>query len=215
MHPIISIVGRSKTGKTTLLEALIAELKSRGYRLATIKHSAEDVEFDKADKDTWRFTRAGSDLSAISSRSKLAVFKDLDYDFDPLDLARFICWDYDLILTEGFKKRGFPKIEVHRNGDELISPPEQLLAVVTGELLEVGVPQFSPRQVKEIASLVEEWLKHRPAARLDLVVNGEVVPLSEEQGEAISGALRAALSGIKGINEIKSLRLSLRRDLDI
>ncbi len=39
MPPIVSIVGRSKSGKTTLIEKLIVELKSRGYRVATVKHT--------------------------------------------------------------------------------------------------------------------------------------------------------------------------------
>ena len=46
--PIVSIVGRSDSGKTTLLEGLITELKQRGYRVAVIKHSADDLDFEKA-----------------------------------------------------------------------------------------------------------------------------------------------------------------------
>ena len=34
MRPIISIVGKSKSGKTTLLEGLVIELKQRGYEVA-------------------------------------------------------------------------------------------------------------------------------------------------------------------------------------
>ncbi|MEK7750140.1 MAG: molybdopterin-guanine dinucleotide biosynthesis protein MobB, partial [Planctomycetota bacterium] len=37
--PVISIVGRSNSGKTTLIVKLVKELKSRGYKVATIKHS--------------------------------------------------------------------------------------------------------------------------------------------------------------------------------
>ena len=159
MQPIISIVGRSESGKTTLLEGLIAELKRRGHKVAVIKHSAEDVTVDTVNKDTWRFTRAGSDISAISSGHNLGIFRRLNHDIGPQELAHLVA-DCDLILTEGFKRSSYPKIEVHRReqGSGLISPPEELLAVVTDEPLEIGVPQFSKDRIQEIADLVEQRL---------------------------------------------------------
>ena len=37
--PIVCFVGRSNSGKTTLIERLILELTGEGYRVATIKHA--------------------------------------------------------------------------------------------------------------------------------------------------------------------------------
>ena len=65
MPPIVSIVGRSKSGKTTLIEKLVAELKERGYRVATIKH-AREINFEPG-KDSWRHLEAGSQATAVSS----------------------------------------------------------------------------------------------------------------------------------------------------
>ena len=160
MQPIISIVGKSDSGKTTLLEGLITELKRRGYRVAIIKHSAEDVELDAVNKDTWRFSQAGSEISAISSGHKLAVFKHLEHDFSPQELCQFIAGDFDLLLTEGFKQSNYPKIEIHRQeqGSDLLVPPQQLLAVVTDEPLEIDVPQFSKDEVRKIADLIEKTM---------------------------------------------------------
>ena len=83
MQPIISIVGKSESGKTTLLEGLIIELKQRGYKVAVIKHSGEDFELDEVSKDSWRFSQAGSEVSVISSSHKLAVIKNLEGDLSP------------------------------------------------------------------------------------------------------------------------------------
>ncbi len=126
MQPIISIVGKSDSGKTTLLESLITELKQRRYKVAVIKHSSQDVELDTVNKDSWRFSRAGSEVSAISSSSKFAVFRNLEQDFGLPELSQFLGSGSDLILTEGFKQSNHPKIEVHRKeqGKELLSPPE-------------------------------------------------------------------------------------------
>src|SRR3972149_1689635 len=143
MRSIISFVGKSSSGKTTLLEGLIAELKKRGYRVAIVKHSHHADDLDKASKDTWRFTRAGSALSAINSLDHLAIYRHIDHYFDPGEIANFVLWDYDLILTEGFKGSDYPKIEVHRaeQGKELLTDIRQLLAVVTDEPLEGKGPQ--------------------------------------------------------------------------
>jgi molybdopterin-guanine dinucleotide biosynthesis protein B len=54
MIPIVSIVGKSDSGKTTLLEKLVAELRSRGLRIATVKHDAHSFEIDHEGKDSWR-----------------------------------------------------------------------------------------------------------------------------------------------------------------
>jgi molybdopterin-guanine dinucleotide biosynthesis protein B len=80
---IISIVGKSDSGKTTLLEALIKALKQRGRRIAVIKHAADAFELDTPNKDSWRFSQAGSEVSAISSKDRLAIIRHLENDPDP------------------------------------------------------------------------------------------------------------------------------------
>ena len=212
MYPIISIVGRSDSGKTTLLERLIADLKQRGYKVAVMKHSAEEVELDTVDKDTWRFTRAGSEVSAISSGHNLAAFKRLTDDFGPQELSQFISDDLDLLLTEGFKQCSYPKIEVHRReqGSGLVSPPQQLLAVVTDESLQVEVPQFSKDEVEKIVDLIEKTALARHDD-IDLFVNDACIPLDSSSKNLLTRTLVAIVSGLKGVSGIKSLRISLRR----
>jgi molybdopterin-guanine dinucleotide biosynthesis protein MobB len=61
MTPVVSFVGNSGVGKTTFLEKLIREFKSRGYRVAAVKHDAHRFEIDYPGKDSWRLTQAGSD----------------------------------------------------------------------------------------------------------------------------------------------------------
>ena len=214
MPPIISIVGKSSSGKTTLLEGLIANLKQRGYKVAVIKHAAEDFELDIVNKDSWRFSQAGSEVSAVTSVHKLAVFKNIAYDLSPQELSQFIGKDYDLILTEGFKQSNHPKIEVHRKeqGKELLSQPEQLLAVVTDEPLKVAVPQFSRNEVPKIVDLiVSTMLDQRQEDDVELFINDIYIPLNKLAKNLLFRTLVAIVSGLKGTKEVKSLRISLRR----
>ena len=214
MSPIISIVGKSESGKTTLLEGLITKLKQRGYKVAVIKHAAEDFELDTVNKDSWRFSQAGSEVSAISSAQKLAVIKNLEHDLGPQELSQFIGSDYDLILTEGFKQSSHPKIEVHRKeqGKELLSQPEQLLAIVTDEPLNIAVPQFSRDEVPKIVDLiVNTMLDQRREDEVDLFINDAYIPINKPVKNLLFRTLVAMVSGLKGIKEVKSLRISLRR----
>ncbi|MFQ6112165.1 MAG: molybdopterin-guanine dinucleotide biosynthesis protein B, partial [Nitrospinota bacterium] len=75
MVPIICIVGKSEAGKTTLMESLIAELKGRGYSVATVKHDVHGVDLDQPGKDSWRYAQAGSDAVVLSSPTTLALIK--------------------------------------------------------------------------------------------------------------------------------------------
>lgn len=216
MHPIISIVGTSSSGKTTLLEGIIVELKRRGYKVAIVKHSHHADDLDTADKDTWRFTKAGSALSAINSLDNLAIFRRMEHYFDPQEISNFVVWDYDLILTEGFKGSNYPKIEVHlkEQGEDLLTAPQQLLAVVTDEPLKIkiDVPQFSRNDVEKIADLIENTvLVRRKEDDVNLIINGAYMPISPSLKDLLIRTLLAMIPGPKGNGKVESLHLSLRR----
>jgi molybdopterin-guanine dinucleotide biosynthesis adapter protein len=214
MHTIISIVGKSSSGKTTLLEGLIAELKRRGRRVAIVKHSHHADDLDTRAKDTWRFTQAGSALSAINSLDHLAVYRRVDHYFDPREISTAILWDYDLILTEGFKGSGYPKIEVHRaeQGHDLVSDPAQLLAVVTDEPLDVDVPQFAHGDVDGIADFIEKLLTSGARENdIDVVVNGARLTVDPALEDLLARTLTAMIPHPQGDGEWKSLHVSLRR----
>jgi len=213
MPPIVSVVGKSDSGKTSLIVGLLTELRQRGYRVAVIKHAAEEVELDTVNKDSWRFTQAGSTVSAVNSADKLAVFRTLQENNDPQQLATFTGMDCDLILTEGFKGSHHPKIEVHRHvqGPELLSPPRELLAVVTDEPLPVAVPQFSREEAPRITDLlIDRILGPKAKDTLELSVNNAPVPLDSAAQDLLLRTLMAMASGLKE-GEIESLQVSLRR----
>jgi molybdopterin-guanine dinucleotide biosynthesis protein B len=214
MHLIISIVGKSHAGKTTLLENLIAEMKRRGRKVAMVKHSHHANDIDTADKDTWRFTKAGSELSAINSLDHLAIYRRTDHYFDPQEISDFVHWDYDIILTEGFKGSPYPKIEVYRSeqGKELQTDPEQLLAVVTDEPLDVKVPQFSRDDIKGIADLIETAMATREhSSEVNLIIDGVNVPVNPSLQDLLARTILAMVPAPEGNGEIKNLHLSIRR----
>ena len=156
MPQIISIVGRSQSGKTTLIEKLIPELKRRGYKIGTIKHSHHVFDFDKSGKDSWRHKDAGADTVIISSPGKFAMVKNDDQG--TLDgLIKFFD-DMDLVITEGYKKEKKTKIEVvraARHTNVLLRDDRHLVAVVSDIDFKLKVPVFHLEDINGLADFIE------------------------------------------------------------
>jgi molybdopterin-guanine dinucleotide biosynthesis protein B len=111
---VISIVGHSGAGKTTLVEKLIRELCARGMKIATIKHAHHKVELDTPGKDSYRYKDAGAMMSMLLTRDALQLVADAKTEREPQQLARRFLGEADLVLAEGFSHAPGPKIEVLR-----------------------------------------------------------------------------------------------------
>lgn len=153
--PILCIVGPSGSGKTTLMEGMIKELSRRGYRVATIKHTHHAVELDQPGKDSWRHRQAGATLSIISSPEAIAIFGKVDRELTVEQLCTRFIHDVDLILVEGYKGSGYPKIVVLGNGSLDETTREGVKAIVSHQWLKVDVPQFQPSDVMGIVTFLE------------------------------------------------------------
>ena len=158
LPPVISVVGKSGVGKTVFLEKLIAELKGRGIKVATVKHDVHGFDVDRPGKDSWRHAQAGSDTVVISSPHKVAVIKRLDEEMTLDHIVESYLQDVDLVVTEGYKSGAKLKIEVSRRerGQEMISSPQELIAVVSDQRFEISVPQFHLDDATAVADLIEE-----------------------------------------------------------
>lgn len=110
---IVLIVGKSKSGKTTLIEKLIPELNSRGLRVGTVKHAHHGFEIDHTGKDSFRHREAGAEIVALSSKDKIAIQMIIQKEM-PLNeiIQTYFPDDLDLVLVEGYKDEQGLKIEV-------------------------------------------------------------------------------------------------------
>ena len=165
--PLISVVGSSGVGKTTLLERLIPELTRRGFRVGTVKHDVHGFEMDKPGKDSWRHKHAGATVSMISSPFQIGMVRDVEHDHRPEELLPFLS-DLDIILTEGYKQKGKIKLEVFRpevNPEPLCGDDEHLIALVSDTRLDLGVPRFAAKDIQGLADFLIDRFDLSPSGK--------------------------------------------------
>ncbi len=161
--PVVSIVGVSNVGKTTLVVQLVRELKARGYRVATIKHDVHGFQMDTPGKDSWKHAEAGSDCVVVASPNRLAMIRRLDRELTVDEIVATLP-EVDIVLTEGYKRGDKPKIEVSRaaKGTTLLCREDELIALATDQPHDINVPQFALDDASGIVDLLERlYLRRR------------------------------------------------------
>ena len=209
--PVISIVGKSDSGKTTLIEKLVPELTRRGYRVATVKHDIHGFEVDREGKDSWRHKQAGAHSVVISSPTKAALIRDVERDLSLAEIREKLVQDVNLILSEGYKKDVQPKIEVFRKEKHkklLCTKKDHLVAVVSNRKFRVGVPCFGLEDTKGLANFIEkEFLKSKKEKEISLRVNGKLIPMTPFVRDFLTRTIRGMLSALKGCEKAKGIEI--------
>jgi molybdopterin-guanine dinucleotide biosynthesis protein B len=169
--PILCFVGRSNSGKTTLIERVIPELVRAGYKVATVKHAGHGFDLDTEGKDSWRHKRAGASSVMVLSKGSMAMFADVPDQLKVEEVRdRFLDHTYDLIIAEGWKNEGYPKIVIIRDQiGEIPVSSEGLLAVVSDKSVDLDIPLFGMDDVVGVATLImKQFPKSQPRAEQGL-----------------------------------------------
>ena len=127
MTRIFGFAGWSGSGKTTAIEQAIPQLCSHGLRVSLIKHAHHAFDIDQPGKDSWRHRRAGCGEVLVTSPVRWALMHELRDEPEltlPQALRRLS--PCDLVLVEGYKWAGIPKLEIHRPaiGKPLLFPDD-------------------------------------------------------------------------------------------
>jgi len=160
LPPVVCIVGRSGSGKTTVLEGLVRIFRGWGFRVGTMKHDPHgEMQWDQPGKDTWRHREAGAELVLGITPRWLWSSRRLDR---PLTLSELLkeFEGIDLVLAEGFKAEAAPKIEVIRQetGPDPLEGLQERWAVVSDLPVDLGVPCFRFEEVEALAAFLAQRL---------------------------------------------------------
>lgn len=216
MPPVIAFIGKPDSGKTTLLEKLIPELRRRGYRIGTIKHHVHTFEMDKPGKDTWRHKQAGASTVALSSPTGLGVIRDVKEDLTIEELVGRYYGDIDLVITEGYKRLGLPKIEVFRSAqyaEPLPDRDETWVALVSDTAEPQGLPCFALDDVVGLADFLEShFIKPFPKQKTSLLVNGRPIHLNTFVENFLRQAITGMTCSLKGCENPQEIIITIRQD---
>lgn len=160
MIPTLSLIGRSNSGKTTLIEKLVLHFKEQGYHVAVIKHTHHDFSFDKKGKDSYRHREAGADAVIITNDHKIGMTADLPEALTPLEAGKtFLPSHINLLIIEGFKDLEIPKLEIIGDSEEpplFLSGLKGVRALISDKVIDSDLPLYKRNDIKGISEFIEK-----------------------------------------------------------
>jgi len=211
---IFAFAGISDSGKTWLIQRLIAELKDRGYSVSVAKHCPHGFDLEAQWKDTARFMEAGSDAVCMYSSDGRIVLQTKKAKPDVKSIAQDFFNYSDYVFIEGNRgDKSLRKIEVLRKGisEKMLCSPQELIAVVSDFEIEGIKPVFHPEKIKTIADFLETFPDEQsPSLILD--IDGASVPMNSFVQKIISSTLLGMVESLDGVKKNpQCITLSLTR----
>lgn len=213
MPPVVCVVGRDGAGKTRVIEAITREMKGRGHRVATVARSADGPALECLTKDAERYAAAGSDMIVVSSPDAVTSVRREDEEVSLDELIWMVGEEYDLVLAEGFRESGFPKIEVHRAavGGGLICRKDELLAIASDTPFDIDVPQLGLEDADGLAGLIEAKILPTVLEEdASVYVDGVRVPIALFVRKMVANTVIGMVGSLKGVDGPRSLRVDVR-----
>lgn len=213
--PVVSFIGKPDCGKTTLLEKLLPKLTSKGYKVGVIKHHVHEFEMDKPGKDTWKLKQAGACVVALSSPTGLGIIRDTDYDTEIEELVHRYFFDMDIVFTEGYKQKPFPKIEIYRSSvhETPLERDNTWVAMVADKKTDDDLPHFQPGEIDPLAHFIEDrFIKQAGQAKTTLMVNGKNIPLNNFVEGFLRKSLHGMTSALKGCENAKEITIHISNE---
>jgi molybdopterin-guanine dinucleotide biosynthesis protein B len=151
---VFGVTGWKNAGKTTLTERLVAEFVRRGWRVATVKHAHHDADIDQPGTDSFRHRAAGaSEVALVGGRRYALMREGPEPSLDEV-LNRLL--PADVVLIEGYKREGHPKIEVRADHSRPMAANDTTIVVIAADTKppEAHLPWFRRDDIVGIADFI-------------------------------------------------------------
>lgn len=228
---ILGIYGRSKSGKTTLVESLATSLTADGFSVATVKHiRQESFTIDTEDKDTWRHSKAGAGLVVASSDEETSFIVKSAMDIEKITDMIEKNFDFDIILVEGFKGSAMPKVAVGDideaentvfrytdNEEEIV---DYLKSKLEFEKVYNSLPLLDCEDCGMTCAVFADRVcsgksnlddcKHYGKKNICLTVDGKGIPMKKFPAEFFGNAVTAMLKSLRGVGDFANATIELR-----
>ena len=213
MAALIHVAGPSGSGKTTVIEALTARFREKGYAVGVLKHCGHGFQADPAGKDGDRLLAAGVQTRALVGPGLASVTTALAGDADPVQLcAQLLPPTLDVIFVEGYKSfRGLPRVscDAARPGVWSFDPLDRW---TSDRSLAENAPEREYSDAGELAVALETEvvLPSRRRMSVSLRVDGQKVPMKGFVEDLVGSVVGALVGSLKGGETAGAVELDLR-----
>lgn len=197
---LFAFIGRSNTGKTTLLKRLILELKKRGYSLGAIKSCSHGFSLDPEGKDSRHLMESGAQAVALISDTRTAFIKNNKARPSIKDTARDYFENMDVVLSEGGRRETqVDKIEILRKGVQNFPETSihDLSAVISDYDVDLDLPVFKTTEINKIADFIEKQIRKKEKS-VSLQVNNKNIHLNKFLQNEFINVISAAVEPLHG-----------------
>jgi molybdopterin-guanine dinucleotide biosynthesis protein B len=217
---IIGVVGYKDTGKTRVVEGLVAFLSGKGFIVGTVKHIDHDSSLQPLATDSKRHLDAGAHTVVVVGENIVEILKsggntlktgspqtsDLD-----ANVAAYL-FSCDCIIVEGFKKEGIPKVAVVSGDTAILKDAKNIVAVVSTGDRPDNIPGFGPDEIDKLGThLIENDILKVAGSRISLVIDGKPVRLNEFVRTSLAGVIQGFITSLRDIEDPSTIELRIRK----
>jgi len=217
---IIGVVGYKDTGKTRVVEGLVAFLSGKGFTVGTVKHIDHDSSLQPLATDSKRHLDAGARTVVVVGEKIIEILKSGGNDLkasDPQisDLEATVTAylsSCDYVIVEGFKKEGIPKVAVISEDTAILDEATNIVAVVSTGGKSESIPAFGPDEIEKLgAHLLENDILRAPGSRISLVVDGKPIRLNEFVRTSLAGVIQGFITSLRDIEDPSTVEIRIRK----
>lgn len=176
MIPIIGFIGEKKSGKTRILQGVIAVLTKKGKKVGVIKHTSHGFQLDYPETDSYKLYRAGAKKVALLGHGEFGFYGTVEGELGLEQVRDLYLPELDVVLVEGFKDAAAPKVLIALSGKApgWAKDTGGLIGVVSPKSTGLKVKHFKPSQTRELAKLIEGYIKiHRHKREVKIYLDGK------------------------------------------
>jgi molybdopterin-guanine dinucleotide biosynthesis protein MobB len=206
---VVGVAGWKDSGKTLVVERLVASLVRRGLRVGTVKHVHESLSLQPAAKDSARHLDAGAEIAIALGEGLVLLGRHTGGDLETA-LSRYLSLT-DVIVAEGFKHAEIPKIVVLSGGGDILKETENVAAVIYREEKPEGYPAYTGDGIEDLVDfLFDKEILKPPEGRATLLVNGTPVPINEFVQTSLAGVVRGFITALHDIEPPSTIQLTVK-----
>lgn len=210
MTPVIGFAGKSGSGKTTALSAVVRELKARGLRVAVIKHTRHAASLDQPGKDTAVHFEAGADAVALSTGEQVGMYMRVTEPWSAEAVARLFP-AVDLVLIEGYHEAQIPRFWVMRRGvNEEMPDPHGLIGFITDLDPQTQLPVYRFDETARVADACHDYVRRLGDKReVSLWVNGRRVMIKPFIKDFFLNTIAAMVASLKDTKNAERIEITI------